>query len=98
MMLLNRANRVLGIVDIARGGVSFNILDPKVIFSIALKGNASSIILCHNHPSGNLKYSTSDLTMTKRLKECGKMLDIVVNDHIIITNYGYISMTDEGLM
>lgn len=95
MMLLNRANRVLGIVDIARGGVSYNILDPKVIFSIALKGNASSIILCHNHPSGNLKCSKEDVTMTKKLRECAKLLDIDLNDHIIISNYGYLSMRDE---
>ncbi len=98
MMLLNRANRVLGIVDISRGGVSFNILDPKVIFSIALKGNASSIILAHNHPSGNLKFSISDMIMAKKLKECGKLLEIVVSDHIVFSNYGYISMKDEDLL
>lgn len=74
MMLLNRTDSVLGIVDIS--GVSCNILDPKVIFSIALKGNTGSVIICHNHLSGNLKCSREDVIMTKRLKECGKLVDV----------------------
>jgi len=98
MILLNRENRVLGIIDISTGGVSGTILDPKIIFSIALKANTSSIIISHNHPSGNLKPSHADIRLTNQLKEGGKLLEIVVWDHLIISNDSYYSFADDGMM
>ena len=98
MLLLNRSNRILGLVDVSTGGVSGTVLDPKIIFSIALKANTSSIILCHNHPSGNTYPSQMDIKLTERLKEGGKLLDIKIFDHLIITRDSYFSLADEGLM
>lgn len=97
IMLLNRANRVLGIVDISVGGMAGTIADPKVIFTAALKCAASSIILVHNHPSGNLRPSQADIDLTNRLREGGKLLDIMVIEHIILSSEGYFSFSDEGV-
>lgn len=96
ILLLNRSNRVLGIVDISMGGVSGTYVDPKVMFATALKANCSSIILAHNHPSQDLKPSDADIKLTKRLVECGKLLDIIVWDHIIISENNYYSFADDG--
>lgn len=98
IILLNRANRVLGIAEISLGGISGTVADPKIIFATALKACASSIILVHNHPSGNLKPSASDIDLTNKIKEGGRLLDIAVLDHIIITSEGYYSFADEGLI
>jgi DNA repair protein RadC len=98
ILLLNRANRVLGIVNISTGGVSGTIADPKIIFSSALKANASSLILSHNHPSGNLKPSQTDLTLTSNLTKAGKLLEIPVLDHLIITDESYYSWADQGFI
>ena len=98
MLLLNRANRVLGIIDISLGGTAGTVADPKVIFAAALKGNANGIILAHNHPSGNLKPSQADIDLTRKLKAGGQILDIGVLDHIILTSEGFFSFTDEGMM
>jgi DNA repair protein RadC len=83
-MLLNKANRVLGIYELSTGGVAGTGADPKLIFAAALKACACPIILCHNHPSGNTKPCTADLQLTKRMKQGGELLDIVVLDHIIL--------------
>ena len=96
ILLLNRANKVLGIYEVSTGGMSGTVADPKLIFGTALKGCASSIILAHNHPSGNLKPSNADLQLTQKIKEGGKLLDIEVFDHIILTSEGYYSFADEG--
>ena len=98
VLLLNRANRVIGIVPISVGGTAGTIADPKVIFVSALKCNASSIVLCHNHPSGNLKPSQADIELTKKLKSAGQFLDLPILEHIILTKDGYLSFADEGLM
>ncbi|WP_373060178.1 RadC family protein [Zunongwangia sp. H14] len=98
VLLLNRANQVLGIYPVSRGGVSGTLVDAKLVFSVSLKCNASGIILVHNHPSGNLKPSESDKKLTQKLSEAGKFLDIQVLDHLIITPYKYFSFSDEGLM
>jgi len=98
VILLNRSNHVLGIVDISMGGVSGTYVDPKVVFAVALKGNASGIILTHNHPSGSVKPSEADIKLTKRLVECGKLLDINVWDHIILSEGSYYSFADDGMM
>ena len=98
ILCLNRANKVLGWACISRGGISGTVADPKVIFQIALKSCASSIILGHNHPSGNLKPSESDMRLTKKLKNAGVSLDLPVLDHIILTSDEYYSFADEGML
>ncbi len=98
ILLLNRANKVLGLVNISSGGVSGTVADPKLIFSGALKANACGIILAHNHPSGNLKPSEADISLTTKLKEGGILLEISVLDHLIITEDGYFSFADEGMI
>ena len=98
IILLNRANQVLGWYKISEGGMSGTVVDPKLVFSIALKSLASSLVVAHNHPSGNLKPSTEDINLTKRLKEAGALLEIPVLDHLILTNDGYYSFGDEGMM
>lgn len=98
IILLNRANRVLGIVPISVGGTAGTIADPKVIFVAALKMNAASIIAIHNHPSGNLKPSHADVELTKKLRNAGLFLDLPVIEHIILTKDGYLSFADEGIM
>jgi DNA repair protein RadC len=96
VMLLNNQNSVLGIMELYSGGFTATVVDPKLIFSIALKGCACSVILAHNHPSGNLKPSVADLTLTNKLVAAGKILELKVLDHIIISSEGYISLADEG--
>lgn len=98
VILLNRCNRVLGIVDISMGGVSGTYVDPKLVFATALKAKTSSLILAHNHPRGGTRPSEADIKLTKRLTECGKLLDIIVFDHIIISEDGYYSFADDGMI
>lgn len=98
VLLLNRANRVLGVVDISSGGVTGTVADPKLIFTAALKGNAVGIIISHNHPSANLKLSRADEELTQKIKNAGKFLDISLLDHVIVTSEGYYSFADEGLL
>lgn len=96
VLLLNNANRLLGIVDIAVGSKDAVMVDMRVIFSIALKASASKIILAHNHPSGKLEPSGADKAITAKAKEAGKFLDIEVCDHLIITKEGYYSFADKS--
>ena len=98
IILLNRANRVLGSVDSSTGGVGGTVADPKIIFAAALKANASGLIISHNHPSGNLNPSRADQELTQKLKLAAQILDINLLDHVIITNEGYYSFSDEGLL
>ncbi len=98
VILLNRSNHVLGIVDISMGGVSGTYIDQKVVFAVALKGNASGILLTHNHPSGSVRPSEADIKLTRRLVECGKLLDINVWDHIILSEDSYYSFADDGMI
>ncbi|MCF8297755.1 MAG: DNA repair protein RadC [Saprospiraceae bacterium] len=98
MLLLNRANKILKKVCISEGGVSGTVADPKKIFKIALENNAVSIILCHNHPSGNIEPSHADIKLTKKLKEAGANLEMPVLDHIIIGDEKYYSFADEGIL
>ncbi|MEX1000860.1 MAG: DNA repair protein RadC [Crocinitomicaceae bacterium] len=97
-LMLSRANKVKSIELISKGGVSGTIADGKIIFKKALAQTASAIILCHNHPSGNLKPSEADRRLTKKMVEFGKYIDLQVLDHLIITNAGYFSFADEGLL
>lgn len=98
MLILNRANHVKGKVLISRGGQSGTVVDLKIIFKIALEHHASNLVLIHNHPSGNLKPSTEDLKLTKKIVEAGKMMEIPILDHLIISDRSFFSFADEGLL
>ncbi|MCX6290862.1 MAG: DNA repair protein RadC [Bacteroidetes bacterium] len=98
MLFLNRANDVIGKQQISTGGMSGTVVDPKIIFKAALDFKASSVIFCHNHPSGNLKPSEQDIRLTKKLAEAGKLLEISALDHIIVSQHGFYSFADEGMM
>lgn len=95
---MNRGNRILGIYEVSSGGMAGTVADPKLIFGAALKSAASSVILSHNHPSGQLKPSTADLALAKKISSAGEFLDIAVLDHLIIAANGYYSFADEGLL
>lgn len=95
---LNQKNKVIATERISEGGLTATIADGRKIFRSALLHQATSIILCHNHPSGNLKASDEDIRLTKKLKQAGEQLDIRVFDHIIIASKGYVSFMDEGLL
>lgn len=98
IMLLNRNNRVLGIVTISTGGITGTVADPKVIFAAALKGAASSIIIAHNHPSGNLSPSVQDKAITSKLSKIGSLLEISVVDHLIVTTESYYSFSENSML
>ncbi len=98
IMLLNRANKVLGTAHISTGGITGTVVDQRIVFQNALKANATSLILAHNHPSGQLTPSEADISLTKKMKEAGVFLDIPVLDHLIITAERYYSFADEGIM
>ncbi len=98
VLLLNRANQVIEKVNISKGGVSQTVVDAKIVFKMALDRLASSIILCHNHPSGNLKPSEADKQLTKKIKEAGRILDLPILDHLIFADNTYFSFADEGLL
>ncbi|HTK20876.1 MAG TPA: DNA repair protein RadC [Mucilaginibacter sp.] len=98
IILLGRSSKVLSKELISKGGLSGTVADPKIIFHIALQHQASGIILIHNHPSGNLKPSQLDISLTKRLSEAGRLLDIQIFDHLIIGDTGYFSFGDESVL
>ncbi|MCB0737898.1 MAG: DNA repair protein RadC [Bacteroidetes bacterium] len=99
VILLNRANVPIKVEEISRGGISGTLVDPKLVFSKSLEvATACSLILCHNHPSGNLNPSKQDNSITKKLVEGGKLLDFQVLDHIIVAGQQYYSYADEGIM
>jgi DNA repair protein RadC len=97
ILLLSRSSRILGLKWISTGGAMSTVVDTKIIFQAALMAHASSIILLHNHPSGQLAASNADMKITRNLKEAGTILDITVLDHIIFSSDGYYSMADEGI-
>lgn len=98
IVLLNRANKITSKHLISKGGQAGTVADPKIIFNTVLQYQAASVILAHNHPSGNLKPSSADISLTNKLVAAGKLLDISVLDHLIITDKDYYSFADEGLM
>ena len=99
ILLLDRSNRVMGRHLVSMGGVAGTVVDAKIVFACALKCRASSIILAHNHPSGNLKPSHADINLTQKLKQGGELLDIAILDHLILSpDGGYVSFADEGLL
>ena len=98
IMLLNNANKVIKLEKIGVGGMTGTTADPKKIFKSALENNATNIMLCHNHPSGNIFPSNADKTITNNIKKAGQFLEIKILDHIIIGNDNYFSFADEGLL
>jgi DNA repair protein RadC len=98
VILTNRAQRVIKKQQISLGGVAGTVVDPKIIFKLALEELASGIILIHNHPSGNLTASQADILLTNKLKESGRLLDVQILDHLIIAGKNYLSFADEGLL
>jgi DNA repair protein RadC len=98
VVFLNRANRVTGVYDASSGGITGTVADPRLILAAAIKSLAVSIILSHNHPSGNLKPSKADEELTQKIKTAAAYHDIRVIEHIIITAEGYYSFADEGLL
>ena len=97
-LLLNRGNEVLGYYEVSKGGISGTVVDVRLIMQAAVKANCSAIILAHNHPSGSLQASDADLRITRKIKQACSVLDISLLDHLILTNYSYMSMADEGIM
>ena len=98
IITLSRSNQVIKTIQISAGGVAGTVADPKIIFKNALEQLASGIILVHNHPSGNLKPSQEDVNLTKKIKEGGRILDIPILDHLIISDNGYYSFADESML
>jgi DNA repair protein RadC len=98
VLLLNRANKVIGLVNVSAGGVTGTVADPRIIYVAALKANACGIIISHNHPSGQLKPSRADEELTQKIKNAGSFLDIKLMDHLIISEESYFSFADEGLL
>ncbi len=97
VLYLNNSNKAIHKAQLSKGGMTGTIVDVRVIFKIAFEQNATSIILVHNHPSGKLIASESDIKLTHKVKIAGKQLDVAVLDHIIITETGYYSFQDEGI-
>ena len=98
ILLLNRRNRVLGIYEVSTGGMTGTVADVRLIFTAALKAGSCAIVLCHNHPSGNLKPSKADEELTYKIREAARFFDIKVIDHIIVSHDGYFSFADEGML
>jgi DNA repair protein RadC len=98
ILLMKRNSELIKKQQISKGGVSGTIVDPKIIFKYALDEQATGIFLIHNHPSNNAKPSHTDILLTRKLKEAGKLLDISILDHLIFTNHDYFSFADESLL
>ena len=98
IILLNRANNSIGYYKLSQGGTTGTVVDEKLVFQAAIISNACSLIIAHNHPSGNLKPSESDAQITKKLKTIGDFHNIKILDHVIVTKNDYFSFADEGLL
>ncbi len=98
VLFLNRSNRLIEKQKISQGGISGTVTDIRIILRHAIELQASSMIVCHNHPSGGLKPSQSDMDITKKLAEAGKLMDVKLLDHLIVTETSFFSFADEGLL
>lgn len=96
--LLDNAHTVIGLVQISIGGLDAAVVDPRQIFKAALLANAASVILAHNHPSGNPEPSSADIRITRRLQQAGKMLGIPLLDHLIMSEGAYTSLKTQGVL
>ena len=98
VLYLNKANEIFGRERLSSGGMAGTVVDVKLLFKYALDARAAAIIAIHNHPSGNLQPSQADIDLTKRLKKAGELLDMPLLDHLIVSERGYFSFADEGMM
>ncbi|WP_163397458.1 JAB domain-containing protein [Flavobacterium fluviatile] len=98
ILLLNHSLKVLGLYEMSSGGITGTVVDLRMIFSAALKANATSIMIAHNHPSGNLNPSEADKHLTRKIKQAGELLEIKLVDHLIITAESYYSFMDDGAL
>lgn len=99
ILLLDRSNRVMGRYRVSQGGIAGTVVDVRMVFTAALKARATSLILAHNHPSGQLRPSQADKDLTSKLCNAGELLDLLVLDHLILSpEGGYLSFADEGLI
>jgi DNA repair protein RadC len=98
VLFLNRANKINHFKIVSEGGITGTVADPRIILKKALEEDAVSLVLCHNHPSGSLKPSTADVELTKKIKEAARFFDIKVMDHLIVSDAGYYSFSDEGIL
>ncbi len=98
VVFLNHANKIKHFEIISKGGITGTVADPRIILKKALDHNATAIVLCHNHPSGNLKPSKADEELTQKIKEAAKYFDIRVMDHVIVSEEGYYSFADNGML
>jgi len=98
VVLMNTSAQVIGVYKVSSGGICATVADIRLILHAAVMSLATRIIIAHNHPTGNLTPSDADINVTKKLKECAELLDIDVLDHLIISNYGYMSLSDEGYL
>lgn len=98
ILYLNYSNKVIAKSQLSKGGITGTVVDIRIVFKIALEQNATSIILSHNHPSGKLQPSDADIIITKKIKMAGQQLDIPVLDHLIITEKGFYSFNDNGIL
>ena len=97
VLFLNNSNKVISKSQLSKGGISGTIVDVRMVFKLALENGATGLILCHNHPSGNLQTSDADRKINKKIKQAGDSLDVKVLDHLIITETNYYSFVDEGI-
>lgn len=97
-VFLNQSNKVIHLAQLTQGGINQSIVDIRIVFKTALEHFATGIIISHNHPSGNLKPSTEDIDITKKIKEAGNLMNIQLLDHLIITQNSYLSFADEGIL
>jgi len=98
VIFLNQANKINHFDIISEGGITGTVADPRIILKLALQHEAVSLVLCHNHPSGNLRPSRADEALTHKIKEAARYFDIKVLDHIIVSNEGYYSFADQGIL
>jgi DNA repair protein RadC len=98
VLFLSRSHAIIKEELISKGGIAGTVVDPRLIFKLALECLATAIVLSHNHPSGNLKPSEADIALTRKIREAGRFLEVNVLDHLIITDSGYYSFADEGLL
>lgn len=97
VLFLNNSNKVISKSQLSKGGITGTVVDARLVFKLALENGATGLILCHNHPSGNLNPSDADMQITKKMKTAGEILDVKVLDHLIITETKYYSFVDEGI-
>jgi DNA repair protein RadC len=98
IVYLNNSNKVISKTQLSKGGITGTVVDIRLVFKMALEYGATSIVLCHNHPSGSLKPSDADIQITQKLKRAGESLEIAILDHVIVTETSYFSFVDQGIL